>query len=93
MISCPMADSGRWIRWGIPVRTSRSRIDSTAGSWGSPTMRTASASGSGTIDPQSESRSVTAAWNSSSRAPRGSSKNASSVPLEWLARRWSWSAV
>ena len=26
-------------------------------------MRTASASGSGTIDPQSESRSVTAAWN------------------------------
>ena len=31
-------------------------------------------SGSGTVEPQSDSRSVIALWNSSSRAPRGISR-------------------
>ena len=38
-------------------------------------------SGSATVDPQSESSSVIAVWNSSSRAPRGISRNASYLPV------------
>ena len=47
---------------------------------------TATTSGSATVEPQSESRSVIALWNSSSRTPRGISRNASYLPLAMPAR-------
>ena len=44
-------------------------------------MRTVSTSGAATVEPQSESSSHTAVWNSSSRTPRGMSRKASYLPL------------
>ena len=44
-------------------------------------IRTVSTSGVATVDPQSESISQIAVWNSSSRTPRGISRNASYLPL------------
>ena len=44
-------------------------------------------SGWGTVDVQSESRSVIAWWNSSSRLPRGISRYASYLPLAMPIRR------
>ncbi len=38
------------------------------------TMRTVTTSGSATVEPQSESSSQMAVWNSSSRTPRGMSR-------------------
>ncbi len=38
------------------------------------TMATATTSGSATVEPQSDSSSQMAVWNSSSRAPRGMSR-------------------
>ena len=62
------------------------------GSPGGLTSRTASTSGSATDEPQSESISTIAPWNSSSRAPRGISRYASYLPLARPARSCSASA-
>ena len=50
-------------------------------------IRTASTSGVATVDPQSESSSHTAVWNSSSRTPRGKSSDASYLPAASPGRR------
>ena len=55
----------------MPIRSRKSRIARVSESWTGETTRTVSTSGAATVEPQSESRSVTALWNSSSRTPRG----------------------
>ena len=49
-------------------------------------MRTESTSGAATVAPQSLRRSTIAEWNSSSRIPRGSSRNASYFPVAMPGR-------
>ena len=72
--SRPVGLSGACTRAGMPIRSRKSRIDSVTGSSAGVTIRTVSTSGSATVEPQSESISVTAVWNSSSRTPRGISR-------------------
>ena len=74
MISRPTSESGSWTRFGIPIRSRKSRIARVSVSRIGETIRTVSTSGAATVEPQSESSSVTALWNSSSRTPRGISR-------------------
>jgi hypothetical protein len=64
-------------------------IDSTSGRLPSEPIRliTARPRESNTVDPQSESSSHTAVWNSSSRTPRGMSSDASYLPAASPGRR------
>ena len=71
----------------MPIRSRKSRIPRVSPSRTGDTILTATISGSGTVEPQSESRSVIALWNSSSRTPRGISRKASYLPLAIAARR------
>ena len=57
-----------------PIRSRKSRIASVSESRVGEMILTVTTSGSGTVEPQSESRSVIALWNSSSRTPRGISR-------------------
>ena len=81
MISRPTSESGACTPLGMPIRSRKSRIEMVSTSARSDTTRTVSTSGAATVEPQSESSSQTAVWNSSSRTPRGISRNASYLPL------------
>ena len=62
------------MRAGMPIRSRKSRIEAVRAVSTSATMRTVSTSGCATVEPQSDSSSHTAVWNSSSRTPRGISR-------------------
>ena len=67
----PISLSGATIRLGSPIRSKKSRIDTARASpWGETILATTT-SGSVAVQPQSLRSSVTAWWNSSSRAPLG----------------------
>ena len=87
-MSRPTSLSGAKTRLGIPMRSRKSRIARVSASGAGVTMRTVSTSGAATVDPQSESISHTAVWNSSSRTPRGISRKASYLPLASPVRRF-----
>ena len=58
----------------MPIRSRKSRILATSGSFFEPMIWTPSTSGEEAVQPQSERYSVTAVWNSSSRGPCGISR-------------------
>ena len=91
-ISAPTSDSGVCTRLGMPIRSRKSRMERVSASTRSDTIRTVSTSGAATVEPQSESSSQTAVWNSSSRTPRGISRKASYLPLARPGRSRSASA-